>query len=168
MWNWVLAAVGGVLLVGVAFVGFVFVGLRTQSKPILTAIRKVNRVLWNRAVLKTAGQPGSSAAVIHHVGRKSGQHYRTPIGVVDTDEGFAVVLPYGTSPDWLKNVRAVGAAVLVHNGDSIRVEDPRVVPMAEAAGYLPDKERRAARRFGIDQCLLLRRSDSDYPTVGRP
>src|SRR5690606_38296959 len=38
-------------------------------------------------------------------------------GVVETERGLVVALPYGTTPDWLKNVTAAGSAELVFGRD---------------------------------------------------
>jgi hypothetical protein len=37
--------------------------------------------------------------VLTHVGRKSGNHSRTPLNTFPTDDGYAVLLPYGSRQD---------------------------------------------------------------------
>jgi deazaflavin-dependent oxidoreductase (nitroreductase family) len=46
--------------------------------------------------------------ILEHVGRRSGNAYRTPLNVFSTDEGVAVLLTYGPNRDWLKNLTAAG------------------------------------------------------------
>lgn len=73
------------------------------------------------------------------------------------DDGFAIAPPYGARANWLKNVLAEGSATIVHEGTEHRVVEPQVVPMAQAAPYFPQKERRSHRLFAVDTSLLVRR-----------
>lgn len=167
MWGWTGAAVAGVLVMGIGLWVALVVSMRTQYRPALDAIRRMNRRFANPRVMRTAGRPGASASVIHHVGRSTGRPYATPIAVLDTDDGFVVALPYGTRPDWLKNVRAAGTAVIDREGRTYSVTDPQVVRAADVDRYLRSKDRRNNRIFGIDQFLVLRRVDSDI-SAGDP
>lgn len=152
----ILAVVGAV---GVAFV----VTFRTQFEPGLALIRRMNKAVFNPSALATAGRPGASASVVEHVGRKSGATYRTPIGIVESDIGYLVTLPYGTTADWVQNVLTAGGATLIHEGATITVVRPEVVPLASVEGMLSAREERNARLFGIDRFLVLRRSGDDAP-----
>jgi deazaflavin-dependent oxidoreductase (nitroreductase family) len=156
-----LARVGAVVLVVLAAVGGVFlVGMRSQWPPVRNAVRRMNRSFTNPRVLRTAGTPGASAGVIHHVGRRSGQEYRTPVGPFPTADGYVVALPYGPGTDWVQNVLAAGSATLVHEGETIAVERPEVVRTSAVVAHLPDSEQRTLRVFGVDECLLLHRAAS--------
>jgi deazaflavin-dependent oxidoreductase (nitroreductase family) len=94
--------------------------------------------------------------VIRHVGRTSGTPYETPIGPYTTDDGFVIALPYGSSPDWLKNVLAAGSAVIVHEGNTYRVDRPELVPRAVAVVHVPRTEQWSLRVFGVDDFLRVR------------
>ena len=150
--------VGLVFLLGV-FVGVVLGGMRSKSPPVLNAIRRFNRSVSNPRQMATAGSPGAYASVIRHVGRTSGREYETPIGAMETEDGFVVALPYGASADWLKNLLASGSAMIVNEGSTYRVDQPEVVTMAEAIDDFPPKERRMLRVFGVDKSLRVRRSE---------
>ena len=92
---------GGVFIAVLAL-GVVFLeGMRRKSPVVLDAVRKTSRAT-KHVVLKSAGTPGSTSSVVHHVGRKSGTTYETPIDAVPTDEGFVIALPYGANTDWLQ------------------------------------------------------------------
>ena len=96
-------AAGSLVLV-VSVTGIVFVtGMRAKSPAVVNGVRKLGRAIRPLAI-KSAGGPGASASVVHHVGRTSGRSYSTPVGAVPTDDGFVIALPYGLSADWLKNV----------------------------------------------------------------
>jgi deazaflavin-dependent oxidoreductase (nitroreductase family) len=143
-----------------AFLVVFVVSMRLKFRPVQDAVRRLNRVTWNPQAMRTAGQPGASASVVRHVGRISGAQYETPVEVVETEDRFVIALPYGTSPDWLKNVLAAGSAVIVDDGSTYLVDDPEVVPAVIGNSFFPAKDQRSHRLFGIDDFLLLRRAES--------
>lgn len=157
MWRRIAQIVGGLFIALTALSILFMVSMRAKYPPVLTAVRRMNRALWNPRAMKTAGQPGAMAAVIRHIGRTSGTPYETPIGPYATDDGFVVALPYGSTPDWLKNVLAAGSAVIVHEGNTYRVDHPELIPSAVALGHVPRSEQWSLRLFGIDQFLRVRR-----------
>ncbi len=154
-----------VLAVGIVLWLGLIVSMRTKFSPALTAIRRMNRRFANPRVLRTAGTADSGRAVIRHTGRSTGRIYRTPIAVEDTGDGFVIALPYGTSPDWLQNVLAAGTAVVVANGRSYEVGEPRVVGHAEVDHRFSGGQRRIHRLYGVDQFLVLARVDAGVPAV---
>lgn len=81
-------------------------------------------------------------------------------GVVETERGLVVALPYGTTPDWLKNVTAAGSAELVFEGETFGVVDPEVVPASETNAHASRVDRFLQRLYGVDQALLLTRVDT--------
>jgi len=157
MFKGLAKGIGGLLLI-LAFAGIAFmVGMRMKYPPVLKAVRRMNRAVMNPQAMKTAGQPGAYAGVVRHVGRTSGTAYETPIGPYPTDYGFDIALPYGSSPDWLKNVVAAGSAVIVHEGVAYSVDQPEVVLTADAIDNVPPNEQRSLRAFAVDTFLRVRR-----------
>jgi deazaflavin-dependent oxidoreductase (nitroreductase family) len=144
-----VAVVAGVLLV-------VVVGLRRHSPAVRRLVRGVARRFVNPRVLRTAGTPGATTSVVHHVGRATGTPYRTPVEAVRADDGFVVALPYGTSSNWVRNVLAAGSAVLVDDGVRHRVDHPEIVPLASVAALFPAADLRTLRRFRVQECIRLR------------
>jgi len=106
--------------------------------------------------LRSAGQEGSNTSVIRHVGRRSGRTYETPVVAVQHDDSFLIALPYGQRTDWLKNVLDKGSATIVTNGHTYDVDQPEVVPMAEATACFRPREQRMHRQFHVDSALQLR------------
>jgi len=139
-----------------AFGGLVFVAIRTQSPPLLRAVRVFNRTFTNRLQQPFAGKPGSYASLIRHQGRRSGRSYETPIVPFSTEDGFVIGLPYGPSTDWVENVMALGSAELIHDGQTHSLDRPEVVRVADAHELFPPNEQRTHRVFGIEHCLRLR------------
>lgn len=149
-----IAIVGALAAIGLVFVA----GMRGKWEPVQTAVRRMNKRFMNPAQMRTAGTPGAYAGIVRHRGRRSGTAYETPVGIEATDDGFVIALPYGTSPDWLKNVLAAGEAELVHEGEAHRVDQPRIVARAEAVGYFPEGEQRTFRLMAVDDFLVVRRA----------
>ena len=138
-------------------IGVVFVaGMRAKAAPVQDAVRRVNRAVTNPRQMTTAGTVGSYASVVRHVGRRSGTAYETPVVAYPTGDGFAIVLPYGRSADWMKNVLAAGSAGIVHEGEAHAVERPEIVPIAQISAHIPDREQRTVRMFNVDEALRVR------------
>jgi deazaflavin-dependent oxidoreductase (nitroreductase family) len=106
--------------------------------------------------LRSAGKEGSNTSVVRHVGRRSGRTYETPVIAVQHDDSFLIALPYGKHTDWLKNVLDKGSAAIVTNGHTYEVDQPEVIPMAEATTYFRPKEQRMHRQFHVDTALQVR------------
>jgi deazaflavin-dependent oxidoreductase (nitroreductase family) len=143
--------IGLVLTLPVVFM----LGMRFKWPFVLDAVRAMNKRFMNPRQMRSAGRPGAYAAVIHHVGRSSGRPYTTPVGVVRTGDEILIGLPYGTRPDWLKNVMAAGAAALDHEGDHVEVDHPEVVSTADVIDRFSPSDRRGQELFGVNQALRL-------------
>jgi len=162
---------GGLVLVSVALTIVMLVGMRTKYPPVTDAVRKFNRKVTNARAMETAGQPGAYAAVIQHVGRTTGNIYETPVGPFESDQGFVIPLPYGTTPDWLKNVQHAGAATIVFEGSTYDVDQPELITGTEAMVVIPPKYQRSLRWFNVDDFLRVRtivaespQEDADIPS----
>ncbi len=135
------------------------VGMRAKTPAVLNTVRRTNHRFMNPRQMESAGTPGAYASIVRHTGRKSGTSYETPVGVVASDDGFVISLPYGTQADWLKNVLAAGSATLVHEGETHDVDQPEVTAVGEAPVTFSAAGRRAHRIFGVDQVLVLQRTE---------
>lgn len=107
--------------------------------------------------MRSAGTEKSGTSVVHHVGRRSGRAYETPVVAVGQDDGFLIALPYGDRTDWMKNVLANGKATVVTHGRTYPVDQPQVLPMNEATRFFGPKEQKLHRRFSVDTCLRVHR-----------
>jgi deazaflavin-dependent oxidoreductase (nitroreductase family) len=101
--------------------------------------------------------------ILDHVGRRSGNSYRTPLMVfsadVDGQPGVAVLLSYGPNRDWLKNITAAGGGRMQRHGKSFGVTNPQVVSKAEAATHVTRGWRPIFARVPFEQAVLLNRTD---------
>jgi hypothetical protein len=58
-------------------------------------------------------------------------------------------------------VLALGSAVLIHEGRTLTVDRPEVVPVAQVEDLFPPSEQRTHRLFRVEHCLRLRRVEED-------
>lgn len=153
------AGIAGGLLAGSGLLFAVFtVAFRTKFAPLHAAIRRLNRDVANPRQLQRAGQPGAWASVVHHVGRTTGRPYRTPVVALPTDDGFLFALPYGPRADWVRNVLAAGSITLDHDGQTIQVAHPTLVPAHEAGHMLSRTQQLVHRLYGVEDFLIVDRT----------
>jgi len=99
-------------------------------------MRRVNRVVTN-PILGTIAWVVPPLAVVHHVGRRSGRRYRTPVVAFRSAGGFVIPMTYGRDVDWGRNLRAAGGGELVQMGRRFRIRNPRIVDGNAARSRLP-------------------------------
>jgi deazaflavin-dependent oxidoreductase (nitroreductase family) len=124
------------------------------------------RARFNRRVTNPLVRPISGRfsmwSIVEHVGRRSGTTYRTPVSMFRTADGVAVLLPYGTDSDWVKNLQAADGGQVKLSGKTFRVTDPRIVPTADAVQSVKPPWRQVmkatATAMGIESSLLLTRA----------
>src|SRR5215472_1495523 len=96
-------------------------------------VRTVNEHVTNPLLMHWAGRGDFYAAALHHVGRRSGREYVTPVVAKPmAGDRFVIPLPYGEDTDWCRNVIAAGGARLVVSGASMHVVNPRVARLPAA------------------------------------
>lgn len=120
---------------------------------------RFNRVATNRLVRPISGWI-PMWSLVEHTGRRSGATYRTPVSMFHTAGGVAVLLPYGTERDWVKNLQVAGGGRAKMNGKSFAVTNPRVVPTGVALGLLKPPWRQLLGRAGVPHTLLLDRAET--------
>lgn len=122
--------------------------------------------------------------VIHHVGRKSGKRYRTPVmafagrepavpnPAVSPSEapaaGAVVVvtpLPWGSDVDWCRNIRAAGSYTLTRRGRDYLVDDLRVVDSDEAIRLLGVAGRVGSSALRVREWVVGRLRAAPPPAV---
>lgn len=120
------------------------------------------RARFNRVVTNPLFRPISGWvplwSIVEHTGRRSGRIYRTPVSVFHTADGVAVLLPYGTERDWVRNVLSAGGGRVKMGGKTFDVTRPRVVPTGEAIGLLRSPWDRLLGHAGVAHTLLLDRA----------
>jgi deazaflavin-dependent oxidoreductase (nitroreductase family) len=105
------------------------VTLRARVRKGLLRLLKVS---LNPLTRRLARAPFGPFAAVQHVGRRSGQHYETPIMVSPVRGGFVIELTYGPDVDWHRNVLAAGGCTLIWHGQRFVID--QIEPLATDAG----------------------------------
>jgi len=105
-------------------------------------LRRVNRVVTN-PLMGTIAWLVPPLAVVHHVGRRSGRRYRTPVLAFRSSDGVVIPLTYGRDVDWARNLVAAKGGELDRLGQRVQFRNPRIVDGAAAGAHLPTLVRGA-------------------------
>jgi hypothetical protein len=124
-------------------------------KPIRNRIRAFNKHILNPIILKIAGAPRSPIALIHHIGRRSGQHYLTPVVAQPIRDGFVIALTYGPSVDWYRNIMAGGQCSLGWGGREYVIEKLDAIHGSGGMVEFPAAIRLILRILGVDHYLRV-------------
>jgi deazaflavin-dependent oxidoreductase (nitroreductase family) len=156
-----LAILGAVVLLPAALAIAFVMGWRKKSGLVLGPIVWMSKKVMNPMQMRSAGTPGAYASIVRHRGRVSGAEYETPVGVVANGDAFLIALPYGSRTQWLRNVLAAGAATLLHEGATYRVDRPELIAMATVADRFPASDQGLFRWLRVEDCLRLRNVESE-------
>src|SRR5262245_23580202 len=117
-------------------------------------MRRVNRVFTN-PLLGTIAWLVPPLAIVHHVGRKSGRPYQTPVVAFHDTRGFVIPMTYGRDVDWARNLVAAGGGEVVQLGRRHRLRNPRIVDGQKASARLPALVRPALLAAHFPGYVLL-------------
>jgi deazaflavin-dependent oxidoreductase (nitroreductase family) len=117
-------------------------------------MRHVNRVFTN-PLMGTFAWVVPPLAVLHHAGRKSGRHYRSPVVAFRTTKGFVIPMTYGRDVDWARNIKAARGCELQRAGRRFTLRNPRIVGGEAAYPHLPAAVRPALRAANFPGYVLL-------------
>ena len=101
-------------------------------------------------------------SALHHVGRRTGRTYVTPLSAYPFGDGFVLSVAY-PKVDWCENVLAAGRCTLTWNGKEYALENPELIPTAEAMKAYPllVKPFLAAQAPETKKFIWLHRSNSN-------
>lgn len=122
--------------------------------PLPHVVARVNKRVTNRFIEPIA-RLSSGFAVVHHVGRRSGADYRTPVNVFGDGDDVLVALTYGPDADWFRNVLA-GPAHLEQRRAIAPIRSVEVVGRVDAWPAIPRIVRGALRVLGVRDFARLR------------
>ena len=117
-------------------------------------MRRVNRVFTN-PVLGTVAWIVPGMGVIHHVGRKTGRKYRSPVMAFRSNRGFVIPMTYGRDVDWGRNIVKADGCDLVCLGKRYTLHNPRIVDGTAAYAHLPAGIRSVLRAANLPGFMLL-------------
>jgi deazaflavin-dependent oxidoreductase (nitroreductase family) len=159
--NWI-----GIILLNIFVAQIVFSAIkRLQEQPFdqLT----INKRYINPLMLKLAGRRSFPQAIIHHMGRKSGQSYTTPVAAVPIEHGFAIPLAYGTNVDWCRNILASGNCTLQWHDATYKLVEPEIIDAASVIAQLVPVQQVIFRMLKIEYVLKMQLSTAsvDYTST---
>lgn len=111
---------------------------------------RVNRKVLNPMEIKKGRRP-----VINHRGRASGKDYRTPLDAHPVEGGFVFIAMYGADSDWVQNVMASGVASIDVDGETYKLESPRIISADEAFQLVDEDVKEPAGYLNVTECLLM-------------
>jgi deazaflavin-dependent oxidoreductase (nitroreductase family) len=117
-------------------------------------MRHVNRVVTNPLMSMFAGVV-PPLAIVHHVGRRSGRGYRTPVVAFRGAGGFVIPMTYGRDVDWGRNLLAAGGGEIEQMGKRTRTRNPRIVAFPEVETDIPLVMRAVLRAADFPGYLRL-------------
>lgn len=100
--------------------------VRSRNPRALNLVKRMHK-LTNPRLVRLAGRSGSQLATVHHVGRRSGLPYATPVMAHRCHDDVIIPLPYGTDVDWLRNIQSAGRTDVDLDGQTFTVDRPVVV-----------------------------------------
>ena len=113
--------------------------------------KHVTNPVWVRFF---AGRSANSA-LLHHVGRKSGKTFVTPLTAHKSEDTIIVPLPYGTETDWLRNLQAAGQGVIEFDNRRYTVNEPDVVSVDDVMPLLSPMVARIVQLHETEKALRL-------------
>lgn len=118
------------------------------------SVARFNRRFTNRAALRVVGRM-PALGILEHTGHRTGNRYRTPLLVFDTADGYALLIGYGPTTHWVRNVVAHGSATIRKHGRTHQVTNPRILGKAEAAHAVKPLSRPLYLLFPYDEAVLM-------------
>lgn len=134
--------------------------------PLSRRIARFNKQYTNRVLWPLVQRLPGFALVVHQ-GRKSGQHYTTPILVFARPGGYRIALTYGPTTDWVRNVLAAGGCSLRIRGQRVVCAQPHL-GNDPTNGWVPLPARLVLRRAGVADYLELTTVPTTADTAQSP
>ena len=94
-------------------------------------------------------------AVLHHVGRRTGHRYETPVQAFPTGGGYLIGLVYDSRAEWARNLLRAGGGELTRAGRTYRMITPTRVTGPAARDLLPRWAAIMMRAVGVEEFVAL-------------
>jgi deazaflavin-dependent oxidoreductase (nitroreductase family) len=127
--------------------------------PLPKRLAHFNRMVTNRLTRHVASwAPGF--AIVTHVGRRSGGHYRTPVNVFRHEDRYVFALTYGKDSDWVRNVLMAGGCTIETRRTAVELTAPELVHDPKRS-LVPVFVAKALGLLDVDDFLVLARSGQE-------
>lgn len=128
---------------------------QSLRQKFINRVRVFNKYILNRVMLGVSKNGKGPYTVLRHIGRRSGQSYRTPVFASYAGETVIIPLPYGEQVDWLRNILAQGGCELTGNKSMMTAINPGLLGRAAGLALLPKTRSKIFRLFKIEKFLRL-------------
>jgi deazaflavin-dependent oxidoreductase (nitroreductase family) len=119
-------------------------------------LRRINKAVLNPVIRTFAGKKYVPLALVHHVGRKSGKEFETPIIVARVKGGFVIALTYGADVDWYRNLTAAGGGAIGWHGKEHAVGAPEKIDSKQGMALFPAPLRMILRLNHTEEFVRVR------------
>ena len=133
---------------------------KSRNPRVIGLLTSYHKYVTNPVMVRLFSGRWSVNALLHHVGRRSGKAYATPLTAHRSEDTIIVPLPYGTETDWLRNLQAAGQGVVELEGHRFSVDEPEVVVIEEVMPLLPPLVVRIVRMHETEHALKLHVAES--------
>ena len=139
--------------------------VRWVSDTTRQASKLANR--WARVVAGTRlGSMYFNLSALHHIGRRSGREYVTPLSAYPLGDGFVLAVAY-PHVDWAENVLAAGKCTLTWKGREYALEKPERIAISDALKAYPALVKPFIFAPGTKEFLWLHSSNSNSQQTSR-
>jgi deazaflavin-dependent oxidoreductase (nitroreductase family) len=125
-----------------------------RDAPFPRALARLNRRVANPVMRLLAGWL-PPLAIVRHRGRVTGRAYATPVIAFGRGNDLVIGVLYGTSSDWVSNLRTARRATITRLGRTCEYEQPQIVGTADVLRLLPAMVRSAFRPLGVRHFVHL-------------
>jgi deazaflavin-dependent oxidoreductase (nitroreductase family) len=128
-----------------------------STRALPRGLARFNRRVAN-PIIRLVADRVPPLALIHHTGRSSGRHYRTPVIAFARNDALVISLIYGKGSDWVRNMSAAGGARVTRLGRSEAYVEPEIARGREAIGWVSPIVRFGVRLLDVDLIRMKRSS----------
>lgn len=161
-----VALAGAVVALYLPLLGYsALMRVRWVSDTTRQASKLANR--WARVVTGTRlGSVYFNLSALHHIGRRSGREYVTPLSAYPLGDGFVLAVAY-PHVDWAENVLAAGKCTLTWKGREYALEKPERIAISDALKAYPALVKPFIFAPGTKEFLWLHSSNSNSQQTSR-
>ncbi len=157
----VLAGIVGIVVIEQIFETVLTMwAFKSRNPRVLRWLIWYHKHVENPVMVRFFSGRSSRDALLHHVGRRSGKTYATPLTAHRSEDTIIIPLPYGTETDWLRNLQAAGQGVVELEDRSFTVNEPEVVPIDQVMPLLPPFVARIVKLHETEHAVRLHVAES--------
>ncbi|MBV8456978.1 MAG: hypothetical protein JO122_10235 [Acetobacteraceae bacterium] len=121
--------------------------------------KAANRHVPSKIAGTRLGMVYFNLSALHHIGRRSGRAYTSPLSAYPLGDGFVLAVAY-PEVDWCRNILASGTCRLTWNGTDYELERPEMIPVSQAMKAYPLLVKPFIVAPGTKEFVWLHRADS--------